>query len=338
MHEFLSHFWIRCPYYTLTTPYNCLILMFSSKICYLFTVCTRSHDPLSGENLSPHAVDGIGLDIAEELARAGRDEVLTCEVIGLNAHVYPLTRLGIEVGAAGSDLRRRHTVGQVAAVALVPALQPAIVAHVAKLEQLFAQGSVPAITNLIRKDLSTLAEEKMLSPALMQQIHQDFQQVLYSVLSANEIQAHELFRDDACVRLNQTAESSIMNMIKWVSVAADRAVRTIRETHQVNSIAGKIRQYCQEHFAEKISNREIADAVYLTPDYANRVFKDAYGLSIKDYLTDLRMQKAQLLLRDEANTISEVTAQVGFDNFSYFSTQFKKYTGLTPNEWKRQNG
>ena len=178
----------------------------------------------------------------------------------------------------------------------------------------------------------------MLSPALMQQIHQDFQQVLYSVLSANEIQAHELFRDDACVRLNQTAESSIMNMIKWVSVAADRAVRTIRETHQVNSIAGKIRQYCQEHFAEKISNREIADAVYLTPDYANRVFKDAYGLSIKDYLTDLRMQKAQLLLRDEANTIGEVAAQVGFDNFSYFSTQFKKYTGLTPNEWKRQNG
>ena len=148
----------------------------------------------------------------------------------------------------------------------------------------------------------------------------------------------ELFRDDACVRLNQTAESSIMNMIKWVSVAADRAVRTIRETHQVNSIAGKIRQYCQEHFAEKISNREIADAVYLTPDYANRVFKDAYGLSIKDYLTDLRMQKAQQLLRDEANTISEVAAQVGFDNFSYFSTQFKKYTGLTPNEWKRQNG
>ena len=78
-------------------------------------------------------------------------------------------------------------------------------------------------------------------------------------------------------------------------------------------------------------------AVYLTPDYANRVFKDAYGLSIKDYLTDLRMQKAQLL-RDEANAISEVAAQVGFDNFSYFSTQFKKYTGLTPNEWKRQNG
>ena len=55
-------------------------------------------------------------------------------------------------------------------------------------------------------------------------------------------------------------------------------------------------------------------------------------------MTDLRMQKAQLLLRDEANTISEVATQVGFDNFSYFSTQFKKYTGLTPNEWKRQNG
>ena len=69
MHEFLSHFWIRCPYYTLTTPYNCLILMFSSKICYLFTVCTRSHDPLSGENLSPHLVKQPTQRMGREAAR-----------------------------------------------------------------------------------------------------------------------------------------------------------------------------------------------------------------------------------------------------------------------------
>ena len=78
------------------------------------------------------AVDGIGLDIAEELAGAGRDEVLPCKVIGLNTHVDPLARLSVEVGAAGSDLLRRHAVGQVAAVALMPALQPAIVAHADK--------------------------------------------------------------------------------------------------------------------------------------------------------------------------------------------------------------
>lgn len=65
------------------------------------------------------------------------------------------------------------------------------------------------------------------------------------------------------------------------------------------------------------------NAVYLTPDYANRVFKDAYGLSIKDYLTDLRMQKAQLLLRDEANTISEVAAQVALIIFRTFPPSSK---------------
>mgnify|MGYP004453714443 CR=1 FL=1 len=103
--------------------------------------------------------------------------------------------------------------------------------------------------------------------------------------------------------------------------------------------SGTSRNNQRQSQSEKHSESHLEEhAVYLTPDYANRVFKDAYGLSIKDYLTDLRMQKAQLLLRDEANTISEVVAQVGFDNFSYFSTQFKKYTGLTPNEWKRQNG
>ena len=78
------------------------------------------------------AVDRVRLDVAEELAGAGGDEVLTGQIIGLHAHVDPLARLGVEVGTAGGDVLPGHAVGQVAAVALVPALQPAIVAHTDK--------------------------------------------------------------------------------------------------------------------------------------------------------------------------------------------------------------
>ena len=78
------------------------------------------------------AVNRVRLHVAEELAGAGGDEILTGQIVGLNAHIDPLAGLSVKVGAAGSDVLLGHTVGQVAAVALVPALQPAIVAHTDK--------------------------------------------------------------------------------------------------------------------------------------------------------------------------------------------------------------
>ena len=75
------------------------------------------------------AVYRVRLYVAEELAGAGGDEILPRQIICLYAHVHPLPGLRIKEGAALCHFLLLHAVGQVAAVALVPALQPAIVAH-----------------------------------------------------------------------------------------------------------------------------------------------------------------------------------------------------------------
>ena len=76
-----------------------------------------------------HVVFGVEFDVAEVLARTGGDEVLAREVVRLNAHVHPFAGGGAEVGAALRDFLVLHAVGEVAAVALVPALIPAVGAH-----------------------------------------------------------------------------------------------------------------------------------------------------------------------------------------------------------------
>ena len=78
------------------------------------------------------AVDRVWLHIAEELAGTGGDEIFPGQVISLNAHVDPLARGFVKERTACGNIFLGHAVGQVAAVALMPALQPAVVAHTDK--------------------------------------------------------------------------------------------------------------------------------------------------------------------------------------------------------------
>ena len=64
-----------------------------------------------------------------------------------------------------------------------------------------------------------------------------------------------------------------------------------------------------------------------------KIFKKETGVSLKQYLSDYRISKAKELLADPNVHVTDAAQRVGFDNFSYFSTVFKKATGITPNEY-----
>ena len=84
-----------------------------------------------------------------------------------------------------------------------------------------------------------------------------------------------------------------------------------------------------------ISRDTIADVFFLTPEYLAKVYKRQTGHNLKDYIIGYRIEMAKQLLADDIKSISDISAEVGFDNFSYFSTVFKKYTGITPGEYRR---
>ncbi|MFA6101661.1 MAG: helix-turn-helix transcriptional regulator [Victivallaceae bacterium] len=65
-----------------------------------------------------------------------------------------------------------------------------------------------------------------------------------------------------------------------------------------------------------------------------RIFKQCYGISPLQYVTELRMTRVKNLLRDTSCSVSEIAGMVGFDNLGYFSRVFRKSTGLTPREYR----
>jgi YesN/AraC family two-component response regulator len=94
------------------------------------------------------------------------------------------------------------------------------------------------------------------------------------------------------------------------------------------------KHYITEHYTEDIGRSQVAAAVYLTPEYLAKIFKRSEGINLKDYIYQLKIQEARRLLMAGAR-VSEVAQLVGFDNFAYFSTIFKKVTGMSPNEYKK---
>jgi two-component system response regulator YesN len=95
-------------------------------------------------------------------------------------------------------------------------------------------------------------------------------------------------------------------------------------------------QYVHDHYNENITLNELSDQVYISRNYLSQIFKKATGLSFNHYVNKVRMEKAKHLILEGQYLIYEVAEKVGFKNTPYFSSLFKKYTGLNPTDLLKQ--
>lgn len=94
--------------------------------------------------------------------------------------------------------------------------------------------------------------------------------------------------------------------------------------------------YVKEHLAdEELSVSKVAEWVHLNPVYFGRVFKTVYGMSLKKYILDLRIEKAKELLTEGNYNITIIGSLVGIPNSSYFTKIFRENTGKLPSDYQK---
>lgn len=95
-------------------------------------------------------------------------------------------------------------------------------------------------------------------------------------------------------------------------------------------------EYINHNYQQRISLTGIADEVGLSPSYLSRLFKSETGMSISNYINQLRMEKAGAILRDSRSDpyMKEIALLIGIDDQLYFSRLFKKYFNMTPSEYR----
>jgi len=90
--------------------------------------------------------------------------------------------------------------------------------------------------------------------------------------------------------------------------------------------------YIRNQYHRKLTLEEVASTVYMSPNYFSAFFKKVTGGSFQDYLSKVRIEKAQKLLKTTDNSILEVAHKVGIQNVSNFYRLYKKYTDRVPGE------
>lgn len=120
----------------------------------------------------------------------------------------------------------------------------------------------------------------------------------------------------------------------------------IARLHQDNMKAGHdtqsmyVRQcleYLHQNYDRNIQVKDIADYVSLHPGYLQRVFKQKTGTSIMEYLGAYRMDKTAMLLRQTEIAIADIADYVGIGSRQYLHMMFKKHTGRTPVQYRKDS-
>jgi two-component system response regulator YesN len=101
-------------------------------------------------------------------------------------------------------------------------------------------------------------------------------------------------------------------------------------------VIDKAKLFIREHLSEKINLSMISEHVYLSETYFSFLFKKVTGIAYIDYIQKLRMNEAKKLLINTTYKIYEVAEMIGYNDYKYFSVQFKKYVGITPKECRNQ--
>lgn len=94
--------------------------------------------------------------------------------------------------------------------------------------------------------------------------------------------------------------------------------------------------YIHRHFAEDMKIKDIADSVGYSPNYLGSCFKKECGQTLVDYIHHYRIVQAKKLLRSTDAPISEIIEQVGFFDENYFGRIFKRMTGQSVSQYRRQ--
>jgi two-component system response regulator YesN len=110
-------------------------------------------------------------------------------------------------------------------------------------------------------------------------------------------------------------------------------LNTLRHASEYN-IMDEVKRYIDANLHEQLTLQTIAETFYIHPNYFSRRFKERFHESFVNYLTAERIRKAERLLRDTQLKIQHVAELVGFADAAYFSSVFRKATGMTPNQYR----
>ena len=147
-------------------------------------------------------------------------------------------------------------------------------------------------------------------------------------LSDGYIQRVELLSD----------HSKIMNLQYHMVLEFTEQVEKLHRGRHATKLALDVTNYVRRHLSEPISIERMAEAFYLSRPYLSAKFKQETGETLTDFILREKTEEAKRLLRWSDKSAAAIASYLGFSSHGHFIKVFKKYAGLTPQEYRDKDG
>lgn len=150
---------------------------------------------------------------------------------------------------------------------------------------------------------------------------------------------------DVMLEKNLTFVDKVMHinnqqdLCAWISTALNEFVELVysaQDAKKVTQIRPAI-NYIDANYDKPIALADIARISHLSISRLAHIFKEQMGITIIDYLTSVRIERAKQLLLATEQSCTEICFQVGYNNQSYFSRTFKELVGMSPRQFRARN-
>ena len=128
---------------------------------------------------------------------------------------------------------------------------------------------------------------------------------------------------------------SYVHLLVYIMI---RNKSTVSILSRGNAMIDDVVSYVKDNFSSEITLTEVAKKHFVSPEHLSRTFKRQTGFGFNEFITLVRLQRAEAMLKNEnGKTISEIAYACGFNDSNYFSDKFKKFYGTSPLKYSKQN-
>lgn len=167
----------------------------------------------------------------------------------------------------------------------------------------------------------------------------DFHIVVGKVIEAIQPLKRERFQE--LVRIVQdciAGSENLEELLCDIRIKYSLLQEAINESlNRINTIQ-EIELYTKKHYKEDLNLKIISEYFNYNNAYIGKKFKKETGISYSQYLDEIRMGKAKQLIKDSKLMIYEIAERTGYMNLDYFYKKFKRFYGMSPNEYRKLKG
>ena len=186
----------------------------------------------------------------------------------------------------------------------------------------------------IRAVTDRLAASRDYTRQVMDHLRRELIHTFSTCIRDNGISESSIFSNSRVGALEKTAVQSAEDMCRYAMALFETVDERMKALADSDDIIKRVEDYIQAHFRENINREEVAAIAYITPNYLSKQFHNKKGMNLREYINQIRIEEAKRLLLTTNLSVSEVAGLSGYENISYFSTVFRKHTGMSPIDWR----